>query len=151
MSYLSDGDEKMDMGTGDVLMVDEEIKGESKFPYEFLKKSIKADRRTLIDVTKEYGLLLYYDDYDSRNKILKLFRLIAGAVADNQFDFLSLGDIKNSFDQYFKYLELKRKYDKLVIKAGSILDIDYQGFHVNEFIFETLDEVEKALSNKMFL
>jgi hypothetical protein len=143
-----EADESMDVG--DVFM-DSEIKEISKFPYEFLKKAVKADKRALIDLNKEYGLLLYYNDYDSKNKILKLFRLVTTAIADGQCDFLSLSDIKNSFDQYFKYLEVKKKYDELVAKAGSILGIDYQGFSLNEFTFETLDEVERALDNKMFL
>jgi len=114
-------------------------------------KAVKADKQYFIDINTEYGLLLHYNNYDTKNKILKLFSLIAAAVTDNQCDFLSLTDIKNSFDQYFKYLELKRKYDKLLIKARDILYVDYQGFRINEFTFETLDEVEKALENKMFL
>lgn len=147
--YLKyDEDESLDVGD---MFMDHEIKEVSKFPHELLKKMVKTDRRTLIDLNKEYGLLLYYNDYNSKNRLLKLFRLVTMAVTDGQCDFLSLSDIKNSFDQYFKYLELKKKYDVLSDKAGSILGIDYQGFSLNEFTFETLDEVERALENKMFL
>lgn len=147
--YLKyEADESMDVGE---VFMEDDIKGVSKFPYELLKKSVKADRRALIDLNKEYGLLLHYSDYDSKNKVLKMFRLVTTAIADGQCDFLSLSEIKSSFDQYFKYLELKKKYDVLSAKAGSILGIDYQGFSLNEFTFETLDEVERALDNKMFL
>lgn len=75
--YLKyEADESMDIGDG---FMDSEIKEVSKFPYELLKKSVKTDRRALIDLNKEYGLLLYYNDYDTKNKVLKLFRLFTTA------------------------------------------------------------------------
>lgn len=104
-----------------------------------------------IDLTKEYGLLYYYNSYLNKDKITALLSFFKSAMDLGQWNFLNLGEMQASFDEYFKYLTIKKQYMELQKESPIPLNLTRKGFHVNEHTFQTLDEVKRALSNKMFL
>lgn len=119
--------------------------------WEDTEESFMYGGANVIDISKEYGLLLYYENYTNKNKITNLLSFVHGSLENGQWAFLNLEEVQNSMNQHFKYLFLKKRYTDIFAQAKSILSYDHSGFHINEFVFETLDEVEKALANKMFL
>lgn len=104
-----------------------------------------------VDLNKEYMLLTYYSSYSNKNRINSLYNFISNSLENNHWSLLDLESIQATINEHFKFLFLKKKYTRLFILSKNILNYDYEGFHINEHIFETLDEVEKALANSSFL
>lgn len=103
-----------------------------------------------IDLNKEYGLLSYYGDYHN-NRVNNLYNFLSGSLESGQWAYLDLEAVQININEHFKYLLLRKRYTSLFIESKSILNYDSSGFHINEHTFETLDEVKRALDNKMFL
>lgn len=110
-----------------------------------------SDSPPKIDLNKEYGLLSYYNSYNNRNKISGLFNFLTSSLESGQWTFLNLDEVQSSVNQHFKYLTIKKRYTELAAESQGILYCTNEGFHINEHTFETLDEVKRALANKMFL
>jgi hypothetical protein len=128
-----------------------------KMSKSFAKESsyLLEDKDTLesapIDLNKEYGLLSYYNGYNNRNKISNLFNFLNSSLESEQWTFLNLDEVQLSVNQHFKYLAIKKRYMELTAESQGILYYSNGGFHIKEHKFETLDEVKRALANKMFL
>jgi hypothetical protein len=124
----------------------------------FKKKSYKGledfgltEASDYVDLNKEYGLLSYYDVYSNKNKIPNLFNFLANSIEAGQWSLLDLNQVQIDVTRHFKYLALKKAYTELAVEAKGILYYDSSGFHIEEHTFENLDEVKRALANKMFL
>jgi hypothetical protein len=102
------------------------------------------------DFTKEYVLMSHYDEI-SNKKMSHLFDMLSSAVASAQLNFLNLEEMQLEVNQLFKFFFLKRRYDKLLLESQNGLHFNYNGWHLHDARFETLDEVERALAQKAFL
>lgn len=105
----------------------------------------------VIDMTKEYGLLVYYNKYNNQNKMNSLYSFMNSSLENGQWTFLDLNQVQKNINEHFQYLSLRKRYSELLIESKNILVYDHEGFHINEHTFETLDEVQRALNQKMFL
>jgi len=105
----------------------------------------------VIDLEKEYGLLTHYDNYKSKNSTIALYSFVGNALENNQWALLDLESVQDLINEHFKYLHLKKRFTELLIQSKNTLHYTHEGFHINEFTFETLDEVSRALEQKMFL
>lgn len=134
------------------------IEDGDEFPV-FAAKSFKKyalgdelkDGIEVIDLNKEYGLLSYYDSYSNKNKISNLMNFLNHSLETGQWIFLNLDEVQSNMNQQFKYLALKKRYLTLATESQGILHYSSGGFHIEDHTFETLDEVKRALANKMFL
>jgi len=114
----------------------------------YLSGEMKA---AVIDLEKEYGLLVHYDNYNNKNRANNLYTFVGGALESGQWALLDLESIQGLMNEHFKYLNLKKRFAELLIKSKNTLIYNHEGFQINEFTFETLDEVSRALDQKMFL
>lgn len=105
----------------------------------------------IFDLNKEYGLLSYYDSYSNKNKISSFLNFLNHALETGQWTFLNLDEAQLNMNQQFKFLALKKRYLALITESQGILHCSSKGFHIEDHTFETLDEVKRALANKMFL
>jgi hypothetical protein len=108
-------------------------------------------KAVVIDVEKEYGLLTHYDNYKSKNNAVALYSFVGNALENGQWSLLDLDSIQGLMNEHFKYLHLKKRFTELFLQSKNTLHYTHEGFHINEFTFETLDEVSRALEQKMFL
>ena len=99
----------------------------------------------------EYGILRFYDERASMTTVSKTFRLVSHAIEEKQWSLLNLEETQNVIEQHFKYLNVLKRFNILQSTSGNELYYDHDGFHLHEFVFSTLDEVEKALRQKAFL
>lgn len=104
-----------------------------------------------IDLNKEYGLLAHYDNYSVKNRMANVYAFISSALEARQENLLDLKEIQLDVEQHFKYLFLIKRFNKIRTIAPVSIQYDYDGFHIVDSTFETLDEVEKAMINKAFL
>lgn len=105
----------------------------------------------ILDMNKEYGILSYYDSYGVKSKMSNLYNFVSSSLGNGQWTFINLEEVQNTMIEHFKYLNLKKRYTGLLIESCNILSYDEEGFHINEHTFDSLDEVKRALDNKMFL
>lgn len=76
--------------------------------------------------------------------------LVMSSLSDNTFELLNLEESQDSINHTFTCLKLIKRYRRLQMQNAE-LSYSQNGFHLGEHTFQTLDEVEKALSNKAFL
>ena len=79
------------------------------------------------------------------------FELMNHAIVAGSWQFVNLESLRDTVAQDFKYLILKKRYSEYCLWAKGTLSYNETGFHLGDFTFEKLDEVEKALNNKTFL
>jgi hypothetical protein len=108
-------------------------------------------KAAVIDLEKEYGLLTHYDSYRTKNTAVALYSFVGNALENGQWALLDLESIQSLMNEHFKYLHLKKRFTELFLESKSTLRYTHEGFHINEFSFETMDEVARALEQKMFL
>lgn len=108
-------------------------------------------RPATIDLEKEYGLMTHYENYKTKNSAVGLYNFVGNALESGQWALLDLESIQDLINEHFKYLNLKKRFTELLIQSKNTLRYSHAGFHINEFTFETLDEVSRALEQKMFL
>ncbi|SRR5258706_15619918 len=89
-------------------------------------------------------------DYHSGNSP-KVFFLMYSGLEDKTIGLVNIEETQVRCNEVFKYLYLGRRFDELVKKSNKSLVSIPTGFKLLDHLFETLDEVEKALNNKAFL
>lgn len=104
-----------------------------------------------LDLSKEYIMLAYYDSHNGNTEIANLFSLMSNSLENRQWSFINVNEAQLVINRYFEFLSLKKRYIELCHLSKNELGFDNSGFHINEFTFETLDEVQKALNNKSFI
>jgi hypothetical protein len=95
----------------------------------------------------EYMTILRFDEDEMSSK----FNLLTGAMIANSWELLDLDILESEFDKCIAYFRLCKRFramDKLLDGELSITD---DGFEIDEHLFQTLDEVQKAVDNKAFL
>ena len=136
---MDDDDKQMEYG-GD-------LKGlyfKEKF---FVGNKRKSDLLPSVKNKTEYGMLC---SFPSERSTAKMFSLMSTALADSTWELLEIDTAAEVFSGVFKYLSISKRYRDLQSQSQE-LSYSADGFHLGEHIFETLDEVEKALKNKAFL
>lgn len=104
-----------------------------------------------VDMTKEYNILSVGGSYSTKNKMTGVYAFVSSALEADQVDLLDLNTIQTSVNDHFKFLFLRKRFNTIRASSPVSIDYDHDGFHVKDSTFETLDEVEKAISNKAFL
>lgn len=93
--------------------------------------------------------------YSARINAISLLRDIINQDGEaNVFravDALDLDNLKESFDELFEFLYVYKRYRKINKKFNYTLSWDKEGFKLNESLFQTLDDLEKAYKNRAFL
>jgi hypothetical protein len=119
-----------------------------------MKKAIKKKRGYTDDSampsfskTPEYAVM---SDFNKRESAALLAN-VGQLVNNNNWELMDLNVVDRSFDEIVHALKIIKRYRELSDGANGILTYDREGFYVGESVFQTLDEVEKALNNKAFL
>jgi|SRR6185436_11271963 len=117
------------------------------------KESDESLEPARLDLTKEYGLLSYYDNkfYGHKNGATNIYSFISSALDSGQWALLDLEYTQKLINEHFKYLFLKKRYSEVLIESKNALLYDHEGFYLGEFKFESLSEVKRALANKSFI
>jgi hypothetical protein len=85
------------------------------------------------------------------NRFSKVFEAVCSAMNNKHCDMLNFIAVKSRVEEAMQALEVKIRFDALVVKAKGKLTCSNSSFELDSHKFETLDEVEKALDNKAFL
>lgn len=109
------------------------------------------DINNVMNLMKEYKLLCYFDTYQSTKQFCKLYSFMNFSLENNCYALIDLMSVQKLINEHFKFLSLKKKYMNLLNESKNVLYYNNNGFHIKEHTFETLDEVKRALDNKMFL
>jgi len=99
---------------------------------------------------KEYKMFLHYDKV-IKGGIISPFQLMVDALRGQSWPLVDLKATRDAIAQDFRYLLLYKRYESLRLYSKNTLSYDENGFHLDGHVFETLDEVEKALRLKSFL
>lgn len=81
----------------------------------------------------------------------KIFYLMFNALDDFNIDLINTEDMQRRCDEVFKYIFLLKRFNNLVKLSNNSVYSSLEGFNLEGHVFETLDEVQKALENKAFL
>lgn len=98
---------------------------------------------------KEYEILKKYE-YPVK-PIEAPFDVVSQAIYNKSMSLINIELCKNEIAEVFDYYKIKLKYDFLAEKADEKLYYTNNEFVFEDFKFQTLDEVEKAIKNKAFL
>ena len=117
-----------------------------------MKKS-KRKPIQLCPTDKEYKMFRFYDINVATftYNLSSGFELMAHAIRNGSWQLVDLEVLRDTIDQDFQYLLIRKRYEGLVLWSNHALTYDDNGFHLDGHDFETLDEVEKAMENKAFL
>lgn len=85
------------------------------------------------------------------NRYSKMLDVVVSTINNKHYDMLKLDVVKSKMDEVYYALELKVRYDTIYETSNGKLTCDKSGFDFDGHKFETLDEVEKAIKNKVFL
>lgn len=77
--------------------------------------------------------------------------VVDGSVDDNVISILDLSVFKTQIDELFEYLVLYKRFRALDLATQGALKAGKGKFIIDNFSFDTLDEVEKAWKNKSFI
>ena len=100
---------------------------------------------------KEYIFLSQLNDNKDYIAIKSCLSLLLKSIEDNSYVFLDLSAIREQIIVYVDWLILAERFSLLKSISNGELSFDKEGFHIKEYAFSSLDEVEKALNNKAFL
>ena len=112
---------------------------------------MKKSKKILCPTDKDYKMFIFYDTYLFGKNLQSTFELMSFAIANGSWQFVDLEEMQRAMKQDFKYLIARKRYEGLKVWSNNALTYDKNGFHLEGHVFETLDEVRKALDNKAFL
>lgn len=97
----------------------------------------------------EFELLLKYEYEYEHNNLKSVFDTISNAIHIQHTELLNLEISKRTCDEAFEYLFILNRYKEF--KSNNKIWYTEKGFHIHDYIFQSLDEIETAINNKMFL
>lgn len=100
-------------------------------------------------------LINKYAHYSATYNPTGLLRDVAcqnGEASDMKaIDVIDLTLLKQEIDEVFDFLYAYKRYRELNKKFSHKLAYDKEGFKLDDHVFQSLDEVEKAWNNRAFL
>lgn len=99
---------------------------------------------------KEYEMV-YTMSEGYGNRYAKTLDAVVSAINNKHYDMLNLEVAKSKVQEVMKALELKMRFESLNNQVNGKLICNKTDFELETHKFESLDEVEKAIKNKVFL
>lgn len=95
--------------------------------------------------------LLYKYIYQLDGSIEAPLDLVSQAIYGKTVALINIEQSRQKINEIFDFLELKRRWDIANEEGQGDLKLRPEYFELKEYQFESMDEVEKALKNKVFL
>lgn len=86
-----------------------------------------------------------------KGQIEGIFDLVSQAIYTRNWSAINLEKCHSEIDEVFQWIPIKIRYDELFERSGKELSFAAGGFSIYGHLFQTLDEVEKAINNKAFI